>query len=194
MFSEVSNKQKLSTLTTRITDGSHNPPKEIEKSNYLMLSSQNVYDELVLNDVRYLSKEDFNSENKRTDIQNGDVLLTIVGTVGRTYVVKNDEKYVFQRSVAVIKPIDGVLNGVYLSAYLKTEEAINQLEAGAHGSSQKGIYLNDLKKLIIPVADFSKQLAFKSFVEQVNKSKFIVQERIKLYQELLNKKMDEYFN
>ena len=173
MFGEVSNKQMLSALTTKITDGSHNPPKGIEKSNYLMLSSQNVYDKLVLNDVRYLSKEDFNFENKRTNIQNGDVLLTIVGTVGRTYVVRNDEKYVFQRSVAVIKPIDGVLDGIYLSAYLKTEEAINQLEAGAHGSSQKGIYLNNLKKLVIPVADFSKQLTFKSFVNQVDKSKFI---------------------
>lgn len=173
MFSEVSNKQMLSALTIKITDGSHNPPKGIEKSNYLMLSSQNVYDKLVLNDVRYLSKEDFNFENKRTNIQNGDVLLTIVGTVGRTYVVRNDEKYVFQRSVAVIKPIDGVLDGIYLSAYLKTEEAINQLEAGAHGSSQKGIYLNNLKKLVIPVADFSKQLTFKSFVNQVDKSKFI---------------------
>ena len=193
MFSEVSNKQMLSALTIKITDGSHNPPKGIEKSNYLMLSSQNVYDKLVLNDVRYLSKEDFNFENKRTNIQNGDVLLTIVGTVGRTYVVRNDEKYVFQRSVAVIKPIDGVLDGIYLSAYLKTEEAINQLEAGAHGSSQKGIYLNNLKKLVIPVADFSKQLTFKSFVNQVDKSKFIVQQQIKSLQELFDKKMDEYF-
>jgi len=38
------------------------------------------------------------------------------------------------------------------------------------------------------------QNRFADFVEQIDKSKFIVQERIKLYQELLNKKMDEYFN
>ena len=177
MFGNIFKKATLESLTTKITDGSHNPPKGVEKSEYLMLSSQNVYENLILDDVRYLTKEDFERENKRTDIQNGDVLLTIVGTVGRTYVVKNNEKYVFQRSVAVIKPIVNILNGTFLSTYLQTPEAINQLETGAHGSSQKGIYLNDLKKLQIPVVDYSKQLEFESFVKQVDKSKFVYHSR-----------------
>ena len=82
----------------------------------------------------------------------------------------------------------------FLSVYLQTPEAINQLEAGAHGSSQKGIYLNDLKKLLIPAANYSEQLKFSSFVEQVDKSKFVVQQQIKDLQELLDKKMDEYFS
>lgn len=193
MLSNVQTKKTLEELTTKITDGSHLPPKGIEKSDYLMLSSQNIYDELNLSDVRYLTKEDFEKENKRTNIQKGDVLLTIVGTIGRTYVVKDSDKYVFQRSVGVIKPIEGVLNGTYLSEYLKTPEAINQLESGGHGSSQKGIYLKDLKQLLIPLADFSNQLEFESYVELINKLKFIVQKEIKDLQELLDKKMDEYF-
>ena len=193
MFSNVQTTKTLEELTTKITDGSHLPPKGIEKSDYLMLSSQNVYDELNLSDVRHLTKEDFEKENKRTNIQKGDVLLTIVGTIGRTYVVKDSDKYVFQRSVGVIKPIEGVLNGTYLSEYLKTPEAINQLESGGHGSSQKGIYLKDLKQLLIPLADFSNQLEFESYVELIDKSKFIVQQEIKDLQELLDKKMDEYF-
>lgn len=173
MFVEITKKATLESLTNKITDGSHNPPKGIEKSDYLMLSSQNVYENLILNDVRYLTREDFEKENKRTNIQNGDVLLTIVGTVGRTHVVENDEKYVFQRSISVIKPTRNVLNGTFLSAYLQTPEAINQLEIGAHGSSQKGIYLNDLKKLLIPVANYSNQLEFAKYVKLINKSKFI---------------------
>ena len=182
MFGDIVQKATLENLTLKITDGSHNPPKGVEKSGYLMLSSQNVYESLVLDDVRFLSKEEFERENKRTDIQNGDVLLTIVGTVGRTYVVKNNEKYVFQRSVGVIKPIPNLLNGTFLSVYLQTPEAINQLEAGAHGSSQKGIYLNDLKKLLIPAANYSEQLKFASFVEQVDKSKFVVHSKYFLWE------------
>ena len=177
MFGQVETRKTLDTLTTKITDGSHNPPKGVEKSDYIMLSSQNVYDSLILDDVRFLSEEDFMKENKRTDIHDGDVLITIVGTVGRTYVVKNNEKYVFQRSVGVIKPIPNILDGIFLSTYLQTEEAINQIDVGAHGSSQKGIYLNDLKKLLIPVVDFGKQKEFASFVEQIDKSKFICYSR-----------------
>ena len=165
----------LMELTTKITDGSHNPPKGIEFSEYLMLSSQNIHDELTLKDVRYLSKEDFEMENRRTNIEDGDVLLTIVGTIGRTYVVKNGEKYTFQRSVGVIKPKQDILNGVFLSTYLKTPQAIVQLEASGHGTSQKGIYLNDIKKLIVPIVDIALQNEFAEFVKLIDKSKFVCQ-------------------
>ena len=173
MFGNIKKTDLLENLTIKITDGSHLPPKGIEHSDYLMLSSQNVHDELLLDDVRYLSKEDFEKENKRTDIQEGDVLLTIVGTIGRTHVVKNDEKYVFQRSVGVLKPKQNMLNGVFLASFLKTPEAIEQLESGGHGTSQKGIYLADLKKLRIPLVDYNEQIKYAEFVKLIDKSKFV---------------------
>ena len=193
MFGDCKAKKPLDELTTKITDGSHNPPKGVEKSEYIMLSSQNVHNELDLTDVRYLTKEDFEIENKRTDIQKGDVLLTIVGTIGRTHVVKENEKFTFQRSVGVIKPANHVLNGTFLSIYLHTEEAIDQLESGGHGSSQKGIYLKDIKKLLIPVVEIDKQLEFENFVNLIDKSKYNTQQHILALTELVNKKAQEYF-
>lgn len=193
MFGKEENKKQLGEVTKKITDGSHNPPKGIDISEYLMLSSQNIWDELDLKGVRYLTKEDFESENKRTDIHDGDVLLTIVGTIGRTHVVRNDEKYTFQRSVAVIKPIDNILDGVFLSSFLKTDDAITQLEKGGHGSSQKGIYLQDVKKLLIPIPRYEKQIEFKNFVKQLDKSKFAVQKSLDEAQLLFDSLMQKYF-
>ena len=193
MFGKCNEKKQLFEVTTKITDGSHNPPKGIAKSEYMMLSSQNIYDELDLSDVRYLSKNDFDRENKRTDIEEGDVLLTIVGTIGRTHVVKKDEKYTFQRSVAVIKPIKALLNGVYLSECLHTDDSINQLESGGHGSSQKGIYLQDLKKILIPIPAIHLQNEFASFVFTIEKTKSTIQKRLALLTELLSKKTNEFF-
>ena len=193
MFGICLNKRQLGDITNKITDGSHNPPKGIEKSEYLMLSSQNVFDELVLSDVRFLSKEDFDIENKRTDIHEGDVLLTIVGTIGRTHVVKSNENYTFQRSVAVIKPIKNILNGTYLSAFLKTQEAVTQLERGGHGSSQKGIYLQDVRKLLIPVPEYKKQVEFANYAQLIDKSKFILQKQKKNLEDLFELKLHQYF-
>ena len=185
-------KEKLDSLTIKITDGSHNPPKGISKSNYIMASSQNIFDTLDLANVRYLSKEDFIIENKRTNIQEGDLLFTIVGTIGRSYVVK-DEKMVFQRSVAVIKPKHNLINSIYLKYFLSSQDGMDQINKMAHGVAQKGIYLSDLKKILIKVPDIDKQNIFESFVSLIDKLKFNCQQRIKLYQELLDKKMDEYF-
>ena len=82
---------KIKDVCLGITDGSHNPPQGVENSNYLMLSSKNIFDdEITFDSPRYLTQIDFEQENKRSKVKSGDVLLTIVGTVGRVAVV--DEK------------------------------------------------------------------------------------------------------
>jgi len=62
--------------------------------------------------------EEWEIENKRTSIDPNDVLLTIVGTIGRTAVVEDDTKFALQRSVAVIKPI--LISSIYLSYLLQS--------------------------------------------------------------------------
>ena len=52
----------------------------------------------------------FERENKRNNVEKCDVLLTIVGAIGRTAVVKDNLKALFQRSVCVIKPNVKLLN------------------------------------------------------------------------------------
>ena len=94
---------RLGDVCRKITDGSHNPPSGINYSDYLMLSSKNIHDDYITyDDPRYLSDDDYESENNRTQIMPGDLLLTIVGTVGRVSVVPENTKNIcLQRSVAV---------------------------------------------------------------------------------------------
>ncbi len=144
---------KLESLCIHITDGSHNPPVGVEHSNYMMLSSRNIVDgEVNFDQARYLTAGDFEREDKRTQVQEGDVLLTIVGAIGRTAVVTKKLKNItFQRSVAVIKPDRKLLDSNYLRYYL---EAINDvIQVEAHGLAQKGIYLNQIKRLDVIAPD-----------------------------------------
>ena len=166
-------KKTLYDITSKITDGSHNPPSGIaENLGYMMLSSQNVInDKINYDNARYLRKEDFEKENARTDLKNGDVLLTIVGTVGRTAIISNEKNITLQRSVAVLKPIKEI-KSEYLVGALKSDDVVKQLNKGAKGVAQKGIYLNDLKKLMIPVPPIELQNKFAEFVKQIDKQKF----------------------
>lgn len=144
---------KLEPLCVNITDGSHNPPVGVDSSKYMMLSSRNIVDgNINFEQARFLSATDFEKEDRRTQVQEGDVLLTIVGAIGRTAVVgKNVKNITFQRSVAVLKPNTFSLDSEYLRYYL---EAINQvIQVEAHGLAQKGIYLNQIKRLNIVVPD-----------------------------------------
>ena len=169
LFSSLNkNITPLQLSTINITDGSHNPAKGIDESNYMMLSSKNVIDDnLNFENPRYLKKEDFILENKRTKLEVNDVLLTIVGTIGRTAVVKSLEHNItFQRSVCVIKPNKEILDPYYLKYFFDSIKSF--LEKNARGVAQKGIYLKQIRAINIPLMDLHKQQQLVTKIEKVN--------------------------
>ena len=187
-------KKKLGEVAIKITDGSHNPPKGVdERTEYVMLSSQNIIEDRInYNSARYLSREDFERENKRTYLEKGNVLLTIVGTIGRTAIIDNEKNITLQRSVAVIKPTEKI-KSEYLVASLKSDSTIKQLNKESKGVAQKGIYLNDLKKIFIPVPPIDLQNQFSEIVKQIDKQKFEIEKSLKEIQELYESLMEKYF-
>lgn len=140
---------KLGEVCIQITDGSHNPPSGVEQSEHLMLSSKNIDDDFItLDSPRFLSHSDYIAENKRTTVSEGDLLMTIVGTIGRVAIVPEELKGIcLQRSVAVIKPEREVVNNRYLMYQLQNMRPF--LEKEARGVAQKGIYLKQVSQLDI---------------------------------------------
>ncbi|MBF0106942.1 MAG: restriction endonuclease subunit S [Deltaproteobacteria bacterium] len=149
--------KKLGWVCKKITDGSHNPPKGVSSSDFMMLSSKNIFDDLIhFENPRYLNQKDFESENKRTEVKSDDVLLTIVGTIGRVAVVpKFHPKFTLQRSVAVLKIKDEILDSRFLIFSL--QNILKFITDEARGVAQKGIYLNQLKDIKIPLPPLPEQ-------------------------------------
>lgn len=148
--------KKLGDVCSKITDGSHNPPKGIEVSEFLMLSSKNIFDDSIsYNSPRFLTEKDFDNENKRTDVNSNDVLLTIVGTIGRVAVVpQNHKKFTLQRSVAVLKPKSNI-SPRFLMFGLQNKLAF--LVNESRGVAQKGLYLNQINNISIEIPPLSEQ-------------------------------------
>ena len=185
--------KKLGEVTTQITDGSHNPPKGLDYSEYPMLSSKNIFFGYYNYDSpRYLSKEDFEIENKRTNISNGDVLLTIVGTVGRTCCIKSPFiPFTLQRSVAVLKPKHEVLLSVHLMFFLNSLSDLWDREA--KGVAQKGIYLKQLAMVPVALPPLPLQQEFADKVEAIERQKSLIQQSIVETQTLFDSRMDYWF-
>lgn len=143
--------KKLGEVCDKIVDGSHNPPESVNRSSNYMLSSQNIQDgHIEFTNVRYLSDNDYLKENKRTNVTVGDVLLTIVGTIGRSCVITGNEGNItFQRSVAILKPIKSSMSSNYLMYCLQISNI--KLNSLAAGGAQKGIYLKQLENFFIAI-------------------------------------------
>ncbi|BCD86219.1 restriction endonuclease subunit S [Pseudomonas solani] len=146
----------LADVCYRIVDGSHNPPSG-QASGKPMLSAKNIQNgKIHFDELRLLSDEDFEVENKRTSISVGDVLLTIVGALGRTAVVPEvHNEFTLQRSVAVLKP--EIINSNYLRYLLDSPVAQTFFLENAKGTAQKGIYLKALGAMPAPIAPLAEQ-------------------------------------
>ena len=184
---------RLGDVCSFITDGSHNPPPGIEKSDYFMLSSKNIEDDrITLAEPRYLSLLDFESENRRTHITSGDLLMTIVGTVGRVAIVPDDmPSFCVQRSVAVIKCKREVISNRFLMYQLQNMRPI--LERESRGVAQKGIYLKQVSELPIIVPSISSQKYIVAVMDKASHLIALKQQQLQKLDELVKSRFIEMF-
>ena len=158
---------RLRDICTKIVDGDHNPPAGVkEKTEYWMLSAQNINQNQLVNldQVRYLTKEVFDQCTERTAAQKGDIFLTIVATLGRSCVYEGDYNICFQRSVSVISTLiyNYYLKYVFDSGYIQDTMVKN-----ATGTAQKGFYLNQVERLVIPVPPVAEQKRIVAKLEEI---------------------------
>ncbi|MDT9002330.1 restriction endonuclease subunit S [Paucibacter sp. APW11] len=123
-----------------------------------MLSARNINNGLIhFDNYRFISQADFDLENKRTQVEANDLLLTIVGTIGRVAVVPKDAPpFALQRSVAVLRPMQGVSTR-YLAYALASPNVQQHFLDTAKGTAQKGIYLKALGALELLIAPPAEQ-------------------------------------
>jgi len=158
--------KRLRNLLTKLVDGSHNPPPK-QDSGLPMLSARNIENNnIVFDEYRLISESSFKTEHARTRITAGDVLLTIVGTIGRAAVVPEAvAPFALQRSVAVLTPGPELLPK-FLVYQLQSPVIQCYFEANARGTAQKGVYLKTLGQTPIQVAPLDQQ---KHIVAEIEK-------------------------
>jgi len=157
---------ELEKLCSKITDGSHAPPQKQEHG-LPMLSAKNIQnDSINFEGIRYITEAEFEKECARANIEENDVLLTIVGTIGRTTIVRHGlPKFTLQRSVALLKPV--LINSKYLSFSFRHLHFQKLLMQKAKGTAQKGVYLKTLQNLQIPLAPLFEQNRIVEKIEEL---------------------------
>ncbi len=156
----------LKDVTEKIVDGSHNPPPK-QESGFPMLSARNVEDgRIVFDSYRYIEEAAFKQENNRTRITPGDVLLTIVGTIGRAAVVPEGlAPFALQRSVAVLSPRPELLSK-FLCYQLQSPAVQRYFEENARGTAQKGVYLKTLGMTPVVLPPIATQIEIVAELEK----------------------------
>ena len=158
-----------------------------------MLSSKNIDDDFItLDSPRFLSHSDYIAENKRTTVSEGDLLMTIVGTVGRVAIVPKELNGIcLQRSVAVIKPEREIVNNRYLMYQLQNMRPF--LEKEARGVAQKGIYLKQVSQLDIKLPELEQQKQIVKVLDKVTELISLRKQQLTKLDELVKARFVEMF-
>ena len=155
----------LDKISLHITDGVHNTVVDTPDGDGYLLSCKNIKNGQlhIDNNERRISAETLSRLRKRTQLDQGDILLTSVGTIGEMFLINEyPSNYEFQRSVAIIKPNPQLASSYFLySALLYKKAEIKHL---AHGAVQQCIFISDLKEFLVDVPNFEIITSFDSIV------------------------------
>lgn len=154
-----------------------------------LIETGHLKNELFISDEKYI-------ELVRSNLvpQKGDILVTSRGTLGKCYIVQDDDKFYFQDGmISWLYNLNKAITPLYLALLFNTRNIKTQIDNLQSGSTVAYLSITMLKKLNIVVPPLTLQNQFADFVKQVDQSKSILQQELDKVQMLFDSLMQEYF-
>ena len=144
-----------------------------DEGDVVMVKAQNVKNG-TLNDkeLSYISNE-VSDSLPRSQLKENDVVMTYIGAnIGDVAVIDNKHKYHLAPNVAKIRPNNKIYNSIFLCMMLgmMTEYILKNSSDTAKGA----LNMERIRNLKILCPSIEQQNKFADFVQQIDKSKFIV--------------------
>lgn len=134
-----------------------------------MITSKNLMNngQLSFEDVNFISKEDYEFINKRSNVDTGDILFGMIGTIGNPVIVGQNPNFAI-KNVALIKE-QNILKNSFLIHYLNSPIIKRQFHKINDGGTQKFIALGKIRKLIINIPSKHEQNKLSDFFSKIDK-------------------------
>ncbi len=161
-FNEEWSKGQLRKLVD-IFDGTHQTPK-YTKNGVKFVSVENIKS---LETDKYISIDDFIKEYSSKRPQKGDVLMTRIGDIGTTNIVKSDEALGYYVTLALLKPKK--IDGIYLSYSINSKSVQKDLwRRTLHIAFPKKINLGEIEKIEIKFPELEEQIMIGNYFENLD--------------------------
>ena len=147
-----------------VRDGTHDSPSPTESGKYLITSRHLLPYAVDRSNAYLISEADFRKANERSKVEYGDILFSMIGTIGTISFI-TDQKIDFAiKNVGLFRTSQNPAIRHFILSYLKSEIVKKYIASYMAGSTQSYVSLNVLRKipLILPSEDvlqyFEKQV------------------------------------
>ena len=149
-----------------VRDGTHNSPKYVSKG-YPLVTSKNVKEGYIdFSDTKLISKEDFESINKRSYVDNGDIIMPMIGTIGNPIIVKKERDFAI-KNVALMKFTKTDVSNIFIQALLSGSYFEYITRNAKRGGTQKFIALKDIRNIKVPIPPLPLQEEFAKRIQLI---------------------------
>lgn len=184
-------KVKLQDICESISDGDHLPPPKAEKGIPFVTIANIKNNQFDFTNTMFVPELYYEKLDNKRKAKIGDILYSVVGSFGIPVLIKNNEKIVFQRHIAILRPEK--IDSHFLFYTMLSKAFYAKANAVAIGAAQRTVSLTALRniEIYLPPLETQKKIAhilsrYDEAIENNNK-------RIKLLEQMAQNLYKEWF-
>ena len=171
------NTWRLEEVCKKIVDCPHSTPSyTTENTGFMCIRTSIVKKNKILwDDIEYISEDEFIKRTQRKKPEIGDIVYTREGAIlGIAAIIDREYNVALGQRAMLLSPNHDKCVSEFLCVAMNRDSFLNNVLKGISGSASPHINVGDIRnfKMIIPPINLQNQFA--AFVQQVNKSKFVI--------------------
>lgn len=177
-----------------ISDGDHLPPPKVDAGiPFITISDIDSSNRLNLDVKQFVPEEYYNNLKDIRKAQRNDILYSVVGSFGIPVIIKGNDKFAFQRHIAILRPDSTKVIPDYLFYIMKTYNFYMQADSVAIGAAQRTISLTALRNMTVELPSMDVQKKIASTLSRYDSLIDNYQKQIKLLEEAAQRLYKEWF-
>ena len=157
------------------------------------ITSKNIKNRTIdFDNVKYISRAAYKSVSANRPTQKGDILISMIGTLGQIALIQDDREF-YGQNLYLLRLNNAIVNTTYFCEFFNSDTVQYKLQGKRNQSTQAYLKANHVEDLILPLPPMELQEQFATFVEQADKSKFEIQQSIDKLETLKKSLMQQYF-
>jgi len=174
----------LITDLFEVRDGTHDSPKQKEVGKPLITTKHMSNNKLDIENAYLISEEDFEKVNKRSVVEQHDILFSMIGTIGLVFLEESEKIDYAIKNIGLFKTSQNKDYKYYLYLWLKSSCGVEFIHKNRSGSTQEYISLTSLRNIIFYIPNKQVILNFNKKVNPLFKKIFRNQQQIKTLKNL----------
>ena len=137
---------------TIIKDGTHDTPAYVDEAEdtYPLITSKHIdykTKQINFSSANHISKSDFEAIYKRSDVEYGDIIMPMIGTIGNPVIINTHKKFAI-KNVALFKTGFDLVQAKYIFYQFYSNFLSEQFSLMSRGGVQSFVSLEVLENLI----------------------------------------------